>query len=449
MQDVRTVETRVQLAVRAKAKLLFARHLEALLRTFAAHSSTRWGDGDFGTTYLADMDEQRRGVPVSIDWRMSKESTIKKARISVVTSGPSPSLPQARIPTRDVQRDLLRRLIAITKKAEELANNGTTWKFDVAFRLDGLVILCPASPIEFDGNYVVTLPRENDAEKKGWGLNPGLGFLFSVQATDEVDAVGASREGLFERVLFWTFLSNTFCHDTVSLFSVRSNWENSKGRLRALRLRPKQARAFQVYCGPTLKSQLSKLRRTWASLQGKPRKDKVRFLSALAAYRTGLEVARRIDPIRSLAVVAYFAALDALTPQPLHCFGGLTCEICGRLDAGHNLESQKEVLVREVVATLPTKKRRLVGQFLERAYANYRSAYVHSARSPFREYEGAWSVMDIHNEEAFWRDPSPTGLLSGLQDIVRYTLQRELGVGHATAPWLPAPGGGKEKRVTL
>jgi len=146
----------------------------------------------------------------------------------------------------------------------------------------------------------------------------------------------------------------------------------------------------------------------------------------VAAYRAGLEVSTRISRTQSLAVVAYFASLDALTAGPQRCFGRQTCEICGPIGKGHNLESRREALARGLLVWMRRKEQKRVREFLNRAYDVYRSAYVHSARTPMKEYKGPWRSINVHDEDAFWSEYSDVRLVSTLSDVVRRAIDHEI-----------------------
>jgi len=412
--------------VRPVAKLLFARHIQSLLRKFASPQSSSWGDGEFTLVFLADRDTRGAGVPVFLGWKMLKNDSINEAWAAVGTDG-SLSQPQTkRVPTHDERASLLRKLEEVVRTSERSANAGTIWKFDVAYRLEGSQILYPHRPIECDGGYIVTLPREPDAETKGWGHNPGVGVLLSVEATDDQDAIAAGWEAQFELVLFWTFLSSSYCRAMKNLFSVKSNWPNSKRQLAALRLPEDQAKAFQSYSRRAAVAVLPKVRRTWKVIKNRKGNDKVRLLTALAAYRTALEIQSRTYHTQSLAVVAYMAALEAILPQPRRCHGQVVCDICGDLPRGHNAESHLSAILGGVRGVLRKTEFQKAEKLLRYAYGSYRSAYVHSARTPLQEHRGSRSSMDLYDSELFWGGYQEFDLLYKLDELTHRVIKHKM-----------------------
>ena len=80
---------------------------------------------------------------------------------------------------------------------------------------------------------------------------------------------------------------------------------------------------------------------------------------------------------RSLAAVAFIAALQAIFPQPRTCSGLVTCDICGTLEKRHTIENHQQVILDGVRQRLGVKEFEKSEQLLKRVYRAYRSAYVH------------------------------------------------------------------------
>src|SRR6267378_6921400 len=75
--------------VRGPATLLFARHVEALLREFATFSASSWGDEkhEYWTIFTCNSDGEKKYVSVFVGWMMRQHATIKKVWLGVGGEG--------------------------------------------------------------------------------------------------------------------------------------------------------------------------------------------------------------------------------------------------------------------------------------------------------------------------------------------------------------------------
>ena len=216
--------------VRAPATLLFARHIEALLREFATPNTTSWGDDkdEYWTIFNCNPDEAGRLVSVFIGWMMKQDTAIEKIWIAV--GG------EERLWNSDLIRkakpgeadEILSRLRALVECASQKANEGILYSFDVVTRMDANQPVLPPRPLRLGESFLVSITREPEAQKLGWGRNPGLAVLTKVLAADAKDAEQAVGKYTFEILLFWTLISGSYCHPTKLLFSSKETVKRQK-----------------------------------------------------------------------------------------------------------------------------------------------------------------------------------------------------------------------------
>lgn len=423
--------TRVDVDIRPSAKLLFVRHLEAELRKFGTHSRSGWGEGEYEVVYLAGKDQKGKGVPCFLGWGMVKEKPIRELWLAVGTEGRLSEPANQRVPT-DVEKDQLKsRIKDAVAQASKLATRNATSQFHVAFRIDGSLPVLPHKPIEFGENCAVSLPRLDDADKRRFGQNPAVGLMFPAKGTDEHDTLRAARDELFSRVLLWSFVSRSHCHASLPLFSTAAPWSKARKRLLSIRLKDNEAKSFQVYMREPAAKAFRRIRRVWESLENTKGENRIRLLSSLAAYRTALEVQSRSYHTQTLAVVSYIAALEASSPQPRRCSGMQSCDICGQMGTGHNLESHVSAILNGLRSFMEKNLLTEAEKVLKYAYRTCRSAYVHSARTPFDEFRGASSfIADIYDAQRFWDGWPDFRLLSRLEEIAHAAIDHNLRVRH-------------------
>jgi hypothetical protein len=119
--------------------------------------------------------------------------------------------------------ELLSRLRTLVECVAQKANEGILNSFDVVTRIDASQPILPLRPLRRGESLLVSVPREANADKLGWGHNPGLGVLTTVMATDARDAEQAVGKSVFELLIFWTLISGSHCHPTKLLFSSKSS----------------------------------------------------------------------------------------------------------------------------------------------------------------------------------------------------------------------------------
>jgi hypothetical protein len=409
-------------AVSAPATLLFARHVEALLRQFANHDRSSWDrDEDaYWTVFKCNPDAHGRLVSVFAGWMMRQNDAIEKIWIAVGGEGLLWNSDLCRPAKQEEADQLLSRLRTLIARAAQNANQGILYPFDIVTRMDASQPVLPPWPIRLENSLLVTLPREAEADKLGWGHNPGLAVLTKVLAADGKDAEQAAGKHVFEILLFWTVISGSYCHPTKLLFSSPSSDQDAEERMAAMSMARADVEKFHPYSRVHSKTALELAEPLYVHLQRLSVEMKPRALSSMAAYRSALGVQRGVRPfVPTLAVVAYVAALESLVAPSPKCDGNLSCSNCGDLALKHDVTSRMTNILQAVLPTVADKARPGVETMLKHAYRELRSAYVHSAQTEWREFAGAHLWQDITDADEFWRRERPFQTLSRLDDIVR------------------------------
>ena len=426
--------------MQASKKLLFARHVFAQLRQIGVFKRSGWGGGEFTIVFLAEQNQDGKGVPVFVGWTMNQQDNISQVW-SAVGSGGLLAESGAREPSRDEIERLRHVLIQIVLKSQENANSNARFRFDVAFRLDGDQPLYLSRPFDLPDSCVVTLPREADCEKKRWGYNPGIGVLLTSDGADEEDARIAASPALNDFVLFWSVLSCSFVRNTSHLFGVPTNWSASRRRLIKMRLPDREAKQFQVYSKIDSKREIRGIRPLWREFSERRGLDRQKLLGAMAAFRAGVQLSNRTYFPPSLPVVAFFASLEALSHQPRSCSGTLECDICGQLSFRHNLEGRVTLLLQLLERSLRKADFRRVKPHIKKSYESYRSSYVHSARTPFREHQPWAGVFNLHDPVGFWKGQHESFIVGPLENATGAAILHDIFPRSSRRKvWVPVEG---------
>ncbi len=408
--------------VSAPATLLFARHLEALFRQFANFARNSWdrAEGAYWTAFECNPDAHGRYVVVFAGWTMSQNEAIERILIAVGGEGLLWNSERCRPAERGEAALLLARLRTLVALAAQNANQGILYPFDVVTRMDASQPVLLPGPTQLGSSLLVTLPREADAATLGWGHNPGLAVLTRVLAADAKDAEQATGNNVFEILLFWTLLSGSYCHPTRLLFSSPGSSQDAEERMNAMSMPRTEVERFHPYSRVHSKSALELAVPLYNQLQRLSPEMKFTVLSSMAAYRSALGVQRVVRSfVPTLAVVAYVAALESLVARSPKCDGTLSCSKCGPIALKHDVTGRMTDILQAVLPIVTEKARPRVETMLKHAYRELRSAYVHSARTEWREFAGADLWQDITDADEFWRRELPVHTLSNLDDVVR------------------------------
>jgi hypothetical protein len=410
-------------AIEAPATLLFARHLEAILRTVAAWSGTSWSDeeDEYWTIFDCKPDQAGKHVELFVGWMMWRNVPIKKIWMAVGGEGRLWNSSACRPVAKGEADELLSQLRMVIERAARNAREGVLYPFDLVTRIDASQPVLPLRPLSLGTSLLVTMPREPDANKLGWGHNPSLAILNKVLALDQKDAEQAVGKHVFEFLLFWTLISGSYCHPTKLLFSIKGDEGDAAAKLTGLALAEADVERMHPYSRVHSKTALALAEPLWTKLQALPPEMKTKVLSSMAAYRSALGVQRGVQhSVPSLAVVAYIAALESLLPAPAKCEGDIVCSVCGELQFKHDKTGHMRTVLDAVLPTLPEQRRPKVKLMLKHAYRELRSAYVHSAQTEWKEFSGAeehW--RDVTDPDDFWRKERPFPILFHLDVVVR------------------------------
>jgi len=408
--------------VRAPATLLFARHVEALLREFATSDRTSWDDDkdEYWTIFNCNPDDAGRLVSVFIGWMMKRGTAIEKIWIAVGGEKLLWNSDLIRKAKPGEADEILPCLRTLVERASQKANEGILYSFDVVTRIDANQIVLPLRPLKLGESLLVSITREPDADKLGWGHNPGLAVLTKVLAADAKDAEQAVGKIVFELLLFWTLISGSYCHPTKLLFSSKSSDRDAELRMVDISMAETDVKRFHWHTRVDSKTALELAEPLWRRWQSLSASVKTQVLSSVAAYRSALGVQRGIQFVPTLAVVAYLAALESLMPPPNKCEGDVTCSKCGALPWKHDKTGHLKTVLQTVPPTVSEERRPKVEAMLKHAYQKLRSAYVHSAQTEWREFAGGTRLWkDLTNPDEFWREQPPFLTLFRLDDIVR------------------------------
>lgn len=407
--------------VRGPATLLFARHVEALLREFATFSRSSYGDekDEYWVVFTCNTDAAEKYVSVFIGWTMKRDVPIEKIWIAVGGEGLFWNCDLCRPAKRGEADELLPRLRTVVERASQKANDGLLYSFDVVTRIDANQPVLPPRPLRLGESLLVSISRDADADKLGWGHNNGLAVLTRVSAADAKDAEQAAGKNVFELLLFWTLISGSYCHPTKLLFSSESSDKDAESRMMDVSITEADATKWHWATRVDSKTALELAEPLWRHLQNLSAEVKMKVLSSLAAYRAAQGVQRGIHFVPTLAVVGYFASLESLL-APVRCEGNVTCSKCGALSLKHETTGHLRSILEAVLPTVKENHRLEVEAMLKHAYHKLRSAYVHSAQTEWREFAGGTRLWrDITDPDEFWRKQPPFLTLFRLDDIVR------------------------------
>ncbi len=408
--------------VRGPATLLFARHVEALLREFATFSRSSWGDekDEYWAIFNCNPDGAKKYVSVFVGWMMKRDAAIEKIWIAVGGEGLFWNCDLCRPAKRGEADELLPPLRTSVERASQKANEGVLYSFDIVTRIDASQPVLPPRPLRLGESLLVAIPRDADADNLGWGHNNGLAVLTKVFAADAKDAEQAAGKNVFELLLFWTLISGSYCHPTKLLFSSKSSDKDAELRMMDISITEADVKKFQLATRVDSKTALELAEPLWRHLQALSAEMKTKVLSSLAAYRAAQGVQRGLQFVPTLAVVGYFASLESLLAPPIRCDGNVKCGKCGLLSLKHEKTGHLKSILEAVLPTLSESRRPGVGAMLKHAYHKLRSAYVHSARTEWREFAGGTRIWhDITDPDEFWREQPPFMTLFGLDQIVR------------------------------
>jgi len=408
--------------VRGPATLLFARHVEALLREFATFGASSYGDEkyEYWTVFTCNTDDTKKYVSAFIGWTMKRDVPIEKIWIAVGGEGLFWNCDLCRPAKRGEADELLPHLRTVVERASQKANEGILYSFDVVTRIDANQPVLPPRPLRVGESLLVSIPRDADADKLGWGHNNGLAVLTKVFAADAKDAEQAAGKNVFELLLFWTLISGSYCHPTKLLFSSKSSDEDAESRMVGLSLTETNVRKYHWATRVDSKTALELAEPLWRHLQSLSAVMKTKVLSSLAAYRAAQGVQRGLHFVPTLAVVAYIASLESLLAPPMQCDGNVTCGKCGSLSLKHEKTGHLKSILQAVLPTVSENRRSEVESMLKHAYHKLRSAYVHSAQTEWREFAGGTRLwQDITDPDEFWREQPPFMTLFGIDEIVR------------------------------
>ncbi len=296
--------------VRGLATLLFARHVEALLREFATFSASSYGDekDEYWTVFTCNTDETKKYVSVFIGWTMKRDVPIEKIWIAVGGEGLFWNCDLCRPAKRGEADELLPRLRTVVERASQKANEGVLYSFDVVTRIDAGQPVLPPRPLTLGESLLVSISRDADADKLGWGHNNGLAVLTRVSAADAKDAEQAA----------------SYCHPTKLLFSSKSSNGDAESRMMDISTTEANVKKYHWATRVDSKAALELAESLWRHLQNLSAGVKMKVLSSLAAYRAAQGVQRGLQFVPTLAVVGYFASLESLLAPPVRCEGNAT-----------------------------------------------------------------------------------------------------------------------------
>ncbi len=357
-QGANVVE-QVHATIAAPIKLLFARHVEALLREFGNQDRSSWNDveDEYWTVFNCNPDATGSHVSVFIGWMMWQDAPIEKIWIAVGGEGLFWNSSLCRPANRGEAEELLSRLRTLIERAGQKASEGTLYAFDVVTRIDASQPILPLHPLTLGECLLVSIPREPDADKLGWGHGPGLAVLTKVSAADQKDAEQAAGKNVFEPLLFWTLISGSYCHPTKLLFSSRSSDQGAEARMIDMAIAEADVAKYHRYSRVDSKSALELAGPLWRHLQGLSAEMKRKVFSSLAAYRSAWGVQRGIHFVPTLAVVAYIASLESLLAPPAKCEGVVTCAKCGALQLKHDTRGHFKNVLDAVLPTVSEELR--------------------------------------------------------------------------------------------
>jgi hypothetical protein len=408
--------------IAAPATLLFARHTEALLREIASHDRTSWRDEEeaYWMIFNCNADEHGNYVGLFVGWVMKQDTAIETIWIAVGGEGLFWNCDRYRAAKKEEAESLLSRLRSLTEVASQMAREGVLYSFDVVTKVDASQPVLPLGAFRLGESLLVTVPREAEANKLGWGHNPHLAVLTKVLAVDIKDAEQAVGKNIFEVLLFWTLISGSYCHPAKLLFSSKSSEQDAEKRMMNLSMGKADIERFHPYSRVNSKTALEVAAPLWERLQQLSPEAKTKALSSIAAYRSALGVQRGLHHfVPTLAVVAYIAALESLIAQPSKCEGDVACSKCGPLALKHDKTGHMRTMLQAILPTVDAETRPGIAHMLKHAYQALRSAYVHSAQTEWREFAGAYLWQDITDPDEFWREERPFLTLTRLDLVVR------------------------------
>jgi hypothetical protein len=340
--------------VRGPATLLFARHVEALLREFATFSASSYGDekGEYWTIFTCNADGAKKYVSIFVGWMMKRDAAIEKIWIAVGGEGLFWNCDLCRPAKQGEADELLPRLRTLVECASQKANGGVLYSFDVVTRIDASQPVLPPRPLRLGESLLVSIPRDADADKLGWGHNNGLAVLTRVSAADAKDAEQAAGKNVFELLLFWTLISGSYCHPTKLLFSSKSSDNDAELRMMDISITEADVKRLQWATRVHSKTALELAESLWRDLQALSAEMKKKILSSLAAYRAAQGVQRGLHFVPTLAVVGYFASFESLLAPPVPCEGSVTCGKCGALPLKHYKTGNLKTILQAVLPTL-------------------------------------------------------------------------------------------------
>jgi hypothetical protein len=333
--------------VRAPATLLFARHVEALLREFAVQDRSSWNDveDEYWTVFTCNHDAAGKHVSVFIGWMMRQNAAIEKTWIAAGGEGLFWNSSQCRPAKQGESDELLSKLRTLVERASQKASEGILYSFDVVTRIDASQPVLPLRPLRLEDCLLVAIPREPDADKLGWGHNAGLAAMTMVLATDSKDAEQAVGKNIFELLLFWTLISGSYCHPTKLLFSSKSSDQDAEAKMIGMSMAEAGMEKFHRFSRVHSKTALELAEPLWGHLQGLSAEMKTTVLSSIAAYRSALGIQRGTHHfVPTLAVVAYIAALESLVAPSSKCDGSVTCSKCGALPKHDKSSHMRNIL---------------------------------------------------------------------------------------------------------
>jgi hypothetical protein len=411
----------VDVSVVPGATLLFGRHVEALLRQFANHDRSSWDErqGEYWTVFNCNPDEARKRLGVFVGWIMKSDAAIERVWIAAGGEDILWSSDLIRPPRPGEPDEVLYRLRTLVLRASQKANQGALISFDAVTRIDANQPILPLRPMKLGELLLASVPPATDAERLGWGHNPGLALLTKVLAADAKDAEQAAGRNVFEFLLFWTLVSGSYCHPTKLLSSSTSDDQAAQARMTEISMPEADVEKFHPYTRFDSQAALQMAEPLWQQLQAIPAQRKTKVLSSMAAYRAALGVQRGTRSVPTLAVVAYIAALESLLRPSSQCEGHITCNKCGALPWRHEQAGHLRNILQSVLPTVSEELRPRAKAMLKRAYQKLRSAYVHSAQTEWREFAGAYLWQDITDPDEFWREERPFLTLFKLDEIVR------------------------------
>src|SRR5467141_411828 len=280
--------------VRGPATLLFARHVEALLREFATFGASSYGDEkyEYWTVFTCNTDDTKKYVSVFIGWTMKRDVPIEKIWIAVGGEGLFWNCDLCRPAKRGEADELLPHLRTVVERASQKANEGILYSFDVVTRIDANQPVLPPRPLRVGESLLVSIPRDADADKLGWGHNNGLAVLTKVFAADAKDAEQAVGKNVSELLLFWTLISGSYCHPTKLLFSSKSSNQDAELRMIGLSLTETDVKKYHWATRVDSKTALELAEPLWRHMQTLSAGAKTKVLSSLAAYRAAQGVQR-------------------------------------------------------------------------------------------------------------------------------------------------------------